>query len=164
MSEGLHSLGGRVPGLDPNAVLAVGAVAVRSATELVVLDCEADGLGHGHELGVVPCGVLTVEPDQAHTCLSQHQPETPLRAVSALSKQLWPLSEQLPKSVNGDRSCVATSLHRLSSVKRSIAMYNIASKVVELFQRSLPSSAVPRIVLKQPRKRCGNPQRWFTIS
>ena len=37
-------------------------------------------------------------------------------------------------------------------------------KVVELFQRSLPSSAVPRIVLKQPRKRCGNPQRWFTIS
>jgi hypothetical protein len=43
-------------------------------------------------------------------------------------------------------------------------MYNIASKVVELFQRSLPSSAVPGIVLKQPRKRCGNPQRWFTIS
>ncbi len=43
-------------------------------------------------------------------------------------------------------------------------MYNIASKIVELFQRSLPSSAVPRIVLKQPRKRCGNPQRWFTIS
>jgi hypothetical protein len=101
---------------------------------------------------------------RGRTCLSQHQPETPLRAVFALSKQLWPISEQLPKSVNGDRSCVATSLHRLSSVKRSIAMYNIASKVVELFQRSLRSSAVPKIVLKQPRKRCGNPQRWFTIS
>jgi hypothetical protein len=59
---------------------------------------------------------------RGRTCLSQHQPETPLRAVFALSKQLWPISEQLPKSVNGDRSCVATSLHRLSSVKRSIAM------------------------------------------
>src|SRR5579875_3864107 len=58
VGERLYALGGGVAGLDSDAVLAVVAVAVGGAAELVVFDAKADRPGDGEERRVVPGRVV----------------------------------------------------------------------------------------------------------